>query len=93
MRIGVILVLMAIASPASGGEYVLGPEGKPRPDTNNTVWDAYCPDGTAVISGTCVSEAGAIALQNFGPEPGNNLWACAWTKSMTKADVHAMCAK
>jgi len=73
--------------------FMFGPEGKPRPDTNKTVWDAYCPDGTTVISGTCISNGGAIALMNFGPEPGDNRWACAWPEPMVAADVHAMCAK
>ena len=73
--------------------FMFGPEGKPRLGTNNTVWDAYCPAGTTVISGACISEAGALELQNFGDGASDNRWACAWTEPAKAATVHAMCAK
>jgi hypothetical protein len=79
--------------PRPTSNFIFGREGSPRPQTQNTVWDAYCPAGTTVIFGTCVSNAGAIPLQNFGPEPGGNRWACVWTEPMAAASVHAMCAK
>ena len=93
MRLCAAPVLVAITFPALASDYTFGPQGSPRYGSNDTVWDASCPEGTTVISGTCISNAGAIPLQSVGPEPGKNRWSCAWTQPMTAASVQALCAK
>jgi len=95
MKILTAFVLLAITSPALADHYALGPKATaPRPNTNSTVWDAICPSGTIVISGTCVVRAGSDAtLQMFWHDSSSNKWSCAWSGPVPEADVQAMCAK
>lgn len=67
MKILTAFVLVGITSPAVADHYALGPKAAGlRANTNSTVWDAFCPSGTTVISSTCVVRSGIGAtLQNF----------------------------
>jgi hypothetical protein len=95
MKILTAFILIGITSPALADHYALGPKATaPRANTNSTVWDAVCPSGTIVISGTCVVRAGSSAtLQMFWHDASSNKWSCAWSGPVTEADVQAMCAK
>jgi hypothetical protein len=95
MKIVAALILVGISSPALADHYSLGPKAAaPRANTNGTVWDAVCPSGTTVISGTCVLRGEKSAkLQMFWHDSSSNRWSCAWSGPVTDADVQAMCAK
>ena len=95
MKVLAALMLIAITSPALADHYAFGPKATaPRPNTNSTVWDAICPSGTTVISGTCAGQAGTGAtLQMFWHDSSSNKWSCAWSGPVPEADVQAMCAK
>ena len=95
MKVLTALIMLAIASPALADHYAFGPKATaPRANTNSTVWDAYCPSGTTVISGTCGGKEGSAAtLQMFWHDSSTNKWSCAWSGPVTDADVQAMCAK
>jgi hypothetical protein len=62
-------------------------------DPSSTVWESTCPEGTKVISGTCISQSGPFSLQNIGPNEAANRWECVWAGSVPKADVQAICLK
>ncbi|UVF22840.1 hypothetical protein HPT29_028480 (plasmid) [Microvirga terrae] len=70
-----------------------GSAGSVRPGTDSTVWESTCPEHTKVISGTCISQSGAVPLQNIGPNTAANRWECAWSGNVPKADVLALCLK
>jgi hypothetical protein len=95
MKLLTAFILLGMTVPALADHYALGPKAvAPRPNTNGSVWDAFCPGGTTVISGTCVIPAGSGAtLQMFWHDSSSNKWSCAWSGPVADADVQAMCAK
>jgi hypothetical protein len=95
MKMLAAFILIGITSPALADHYSHGPKAAgPRANTNSTVWDATCPPGTTVISGTCGVRAGNGASQQmFWHDASSNRWSCAWSAPVTEADVQAMCAK
>lgn len=68
-----------------------GERGKPRANSNQTVWESTCPADTIPISGSCVAQSPGVPLQNIGPS--GQKWECAWFGPMPKADVRAVCLK
>jgi hypothetical protein len=96
--IGKIIFQTNKSDPAPQFAQFAGEEGKPRPGSNNTVWESSCPPKTVPISGTCVVDAGqknVPALQNVGPNiaQGINRWECAWQGAVEKASVRAVCVR
>jgi hypothetical protein len=77
-------------------QLVWGPNGTPRPD--GMVWVAKCPNNSRPITGTCVVLEGhvsnsSVPLQNFGVNPDNNQWECAWTQRVLAANVRPLCPR
>src|SRR5262245_4443784 len=67
--------------------------GQVRQGSSGTVWEARCPKGTEVISGSCIQARGpGVGLQNIGPNRAANQWECAWTAPV-EAIVQAVCLK
>jgi hypothetical protein len=60
---------------------------------NNTKWVSICPNGTFIVSGSCLAPEGSkVPLRSFGMNTDNESWECEWTRSVPKANVRAFCS-